>query len=56
MIVTYQVEVDEREANITAKEIADIGLNALSDAFRILGCYFDVGYNPNMILPGGRRS
>ena len=32
-----------------ANELLDIGLNALAEAYDKLGCYYDIGYNPQMV-------
>lgn len=50
MTFFYQVEIDEKETNLTEREIADKGLEALSNAFSELDCYFDCGYNPQLFI------
>lgn len=45
----YQVEVDETETSKTKQEIIELGLNVLAETFSKLGCYYDIGFNPNMI-------
>lgn len=50
MTFFYQVEFDETQTNLTPKEVADKGLKALSDSLSEIGCYFDLGYNPQLFI------
>ena len=52
MTVCYKVEVDETETDKSIQELLDIGLYALTDAYDKLGCYFDIGYNPQTVTTG----
>ena len=45
----FQVEVDESETTMSREELLQVGMNALAEAYEKCGCYFDIGYNPNMI-------
>ena len=55
MIVCYQVEVDETETVLSTQELLDLGLTALANAYKKTGAYFDVGYNPQMVVYGKRN-
>ena len=53
MIFCYQVEIAEGEASASVQEILEKGLTSLSDTFSKFGCYYNVGYNPELITFGG---
>ena len=55
MIVCYQVEVDETETTLTKEELLDLGLMALTNAYEKTGAYYDIGYNPQMVVIGKRN-
>lgn len=48
----FQVEVDEKDTSLSINELLDIGLDALVEAYGKLGCYYDIGYNPQMVTKG----
>ena len=52
MIFCYQVEIDETDTSASMQEILDIGLMALTEAYSKLGCYYDIGYNPQLVTKG----
>lgn len=52
MTVLFQVEIDEMETSLSIQEILDIGLLALTDAYKKLGCYYNIGYNPQLVTKG----
>lgn len=49
MTVLYQVEIDETETPLSVQNILDIGLSSLTEAYKKLGCYYNVGYNPQLV-------
>ena len=53
MIFCYQVEIDENEANAPVQEIIDKGLDSLAETFSKFGCYYNIGYNPQLVTFGG---
>lgn len=55
MTYCYQVYIDESETPLSRKEILDRGLNALSEEFAKMDCFFDVGYNPEQVAIGLRN-
>lgn len=44
-----QVEVDEKETSLTSRELVDVALRALAEAYMACGCYYDIGVNPEHI-------
>lgn len=55
MIVCYQVEVDESQTTLSKDELLQLGLQALACAFEKTGAYYDVGYNPQMVIKGKKN-
>lgn len=49
MRVSFMIDVDEKETTLSKKEILDIGLEAIAEAYERLGIYYDIGYNPQLI-------
>ena len=52
MTVLYQVEIDETETSLSIQDILDIGLSSLTEAYQKLGCYYNIGYNPQLVTNG----
>lgn len=52
MTVLFQVEIDETETSLPIQDILDLGLLSLTDAYKKLGCYYNIGYNPQLITKG----
>jgi hypothetical protein len=52
MIVCYQVEIDETETSLSIQELLDKGLMALTEAYSKIGCYYNIGYNPQLVIKG----
>ena len=52
MRILFLVDIDESETNFSMQQLADFGLEALSNEYEKLGCECDIGYNPEMISPG----
>lgn len=46
------VEVDEKETTYSRQELLDMGLDALTSAYKKTGAYFDIGYNPQLVTSG----
>lgn len=45
----FQIEVDEKETTLSREKLLEIGINALAQAYDKVGCYYDIGYNPQLI-------
>ena len=52
MKVCFNVEIDESETEKSVQELLDIGLEALGQSYSELGCYFNIGYNPELVTKG----
>lgn len=52
MTVLYQVEIDETETSLSIQDILDIGLMALTEVYSKIGCYYNIGYNPQLVTKG----
>ncbi len=44
-----EIEVDEKEAKKTPQDILDSTLNILSELYIKYDCYYNVGYDPNVV-------
>ena len=46
------IEIDEREAKLSQKEVIDYVIDSLAESLEKTGAYYDVGCNPDSIISG----